>query len=241
MTGATGASPWSLNGSNAYYSAGNVGVGTTSPGVTMDVNGGVRAGTSTSVTTCGSGQANGEGTQRYNYTTHNMEYCNGTTWISVVANNRFQGSLIMAGKSGCSWSMSGSTWTTFSTPTSSCNTATVTGNASIPSEGKIPGIAFASLPAGTYTVVLSLDSMYETDSNDYGCVFRITDGTNYSGVTDANYYSEASQISAVFTYATAQTNIEFKLQAVGYNSSATCQANINTSGIDQMQLWVEQL
>ena len=42
-TGATGASPWVLSGSNAYYIAGNVGIGTTSPGATLQVAGTVRA------------------------------------------------------------------------------------------------------------------------------------------------------------------------------------------------------
>lgn len=62
---------------------GNVGIGTTTPRVALDVNGAVRAGSSVSVTTCGSGQANGEGSQRYNYTTHAMEYCNGSSWIAL--------------------------------------------------------------------------------------------------------------------------------------------------------------
>ncbi|MBI2809588.1 MAG: hypothetical protein HYX67_01975 [Candidatus Melainabacteria bacterium] len=72
-------------GSNSLLidAGGNVGIGTSSPGVSLDVAGGVRAGTSTNVTACGSGSANGEGTQRFNYTTHNMEYCNGTSWVSV--------------------------------------------------------------------------------------------------------------------------------------------------------------
>jgi hypothetical protein len=67
--------------SNSLIVSGNVGIGMTSPGVSLDVNGGVRAGSSTTVTTCGSGAANGEGTQRYNFTTHNMEYCNGSSWV----------------------------------------------------------------------------------------------------------------------------------------------------------------
>ncbi len=61
---------------------GNVGIGMTVPGVSLDVNGGVRAGSNTVVTACGSGQAAGEGAQRYNYTTHKMEYCNGSGWVS---------------------------------------------------------------------------------------------------------------------------------------------------------------
>ena len=75
-TTALGNSPIAVSGSN-------VGIGTTAPGVTLDVNGSLRAGSSASVTTCGSGQANGEGSQRYNYTTHYMEYCNGTTWVAL--------------------------------------------------------------------------------------------------------------------------------------------------------------
>jgi hypothetical protein len=62
---------------------GNVGIVTASPGVALDVNGGVRSGSSTMVTACGLGQANGEGIQRYNYTTHAMEYCNGTAWNPI--------------------------------------------------------------------------------------------------------------------------------------------------------------
>ncbi len=63
---------------------GNVGIGTAGPQVALDVTGAVRAGSSTNVTACGSGAANGEGSQRYNYTTHQMEFCNGTAWITPV-------------------------------------------------------------------------------------------------------------------------------------------------------------
>ena len=78
------AGPWTSNSTSLYYNLGNVGIGTATPGVALDVNGGVRAGNSTGVTACGSGSSNGEGTQRYNYTTHYMEYCNGTAWIALV-------------------------------------------------------------------------------------------------------------------------------------------------------------
>jgi hypothetical protein len=61
-----------------------VGVGSTTPTVSLDVGGGLRPGSSTAVTACGGGQANGEGTQRYNYGTHFMEYCNGTQWVAMA-------------------------------------------------------------------------------------------------------------------------------------------------------------
>jgi hypothetical protein len=38
-TGASGASPWLLSGSNAYYTAGDVGIGTASPGALLDARG----------------------------------------------------------------------------------------------------------------------------------------------------------------------------------------------------------
>ncbi|MGZ6439261.1 MAG: PulJ/GspJ family protein [Pseudobdellovibrionaceae bacterium] len=60
--------------------SGNVGIGMTAPSVSLDVAGGIRPGGSAAVTACGMGQANGEGTTRYNYGLHMMEYCNGTTW-----------------------------------------------------------------------------------------------------------------------------------------------------------------
>lgn len=47
------------------------------------MNGGIRAGASSSVSNCGLGAVNGEGTQRYNYSAHAMEYCNGSTWVSL--------------------------------------------------------------------------------------------------------------------------------------------------------------
>jgi hypothetical protein len=66
---------------------GNVGVGVAAPQVALDVYGAVRAGSSTAVTTCGSGQSAGEGSQRYNYTSHSMEYCNGTGWVALSSPN----------------------------------------------------------------------------------------------------------------------------------------------------------
>jgi hypothetical protein len=71
--------------------SGNVGIGTTVPGAMLDVNGGVRAGAATVVTaTCNSSN---EGIQRYNYTSHSMEFCNGTSWTSVASAGGTSGTL----------------------------------------------------------------------------------------------------------------------------------------------------
>jgi hypothetical protein len=59
---------------------GNVGIGTATAGTKLDVNGGIRAGSNTVVTAC---TAADEGTQRYNYTKHAIEWCNGSGWITA--------------------------------------------------------------------------------------------------------------------------------------------------------------
>jgi len=75
----------SVNTAMFIDGSGNVGINTTAPSVALDVNGGIRPGSSTNanVQTCGMGAANGEGSFRYNYTTHAMEYCNGTSWATT--------------------------------------------------------------------------------------------------------------------------------------------------------------
>jgi hypothetical protein len=59
---------------------GRLGIGTTSPQAKLDVAGEVRIG-NTSLACSGTT----EGAQRYNSTSHNMEVCNGTAWLSLVA------------------------------------------------------------------------------------------------------------------------------------------------------------
>lgn len=64
---------WSRgSGSNINYNGGNVGVGTDSPVVSLDIAGGLRPGSENQVTTC---DAATEGTQRYNKGLHQLEFC----------------------------------------------------------------------------------------------------------------------------------------------------------------------
>jgi hypothetical protein len=69
---------WTKSGADIYRSAGNVGVGTTSPTAKLDVAGELKLGNTSS--SCSSTV---EGQQRYNLTNHDMEFCNGAAWTSM--------------------------------------------------------------------------------------------------------------------------------------------------------------
>ena len=68
-------SSWVLNSSNIYNAGGNVGIGTTSTGAKLDVNGGVKV-----ADDAGECNASKAGTIRWTGT--NFQGCNGTTWIT---------------------------------------------------------------------------------------------------------------------------------------------------------------
>lgn len=82
-------SQWNTSGTTINYTAGNVGVGTTTPVTKLDVSGGLRIGTENA--TCAASYA---GTLRYN--AGNVEYCNGSIWsafgVSGAGLQTFNGS-----------------------------------------------------------------------------------------------------------------------------------------------------
>ncbi|MGE4351133.1 MAG: hypothetical protein AB7E52_02975 [Bdellovibrionales bacterium] len=63
-------------------SNGQVGIGTSSPQAKLDVNGGVRVGSTTVCTA---------GTLRYNSSQSRMEYCNGSSWLKFATGPSFGG------------------------------------------------------------------------------------------------------------------------------------------------------
>ncbi|WII71456.1 cell wall anchor protein [Bdellovibrio sp. 22V] len=157
---------------------------------------------------------------------------------NIPGTNSLVGSLTMLGATNCVWQHANTTFTIFATNTN-CNAATVTGSASAPSEGKIPAIKFANLPAGDYEIIVFLYSMYPYDANVY-CRYRIWDGTNHSG-TSGVYESEISSLHGFFQYATDQTNITFYVQAVTDTATKNCKADISVPGEDKLQIWVKRL
>lgn len=107
----------------AITTAGRVGIGTTSPTTTLDVNGEVKFGYTGAG--CASTYA---GVQRYNSATKTMEFCNGTKWIALGASqiNVYQCPTSCAGCSGGAWAYYGcqgqlTTSTTCSTIEYPCN------------------------------------------------------------------------------------------------------------------------
>ena len=63
----------------------SVGIGTASPQAKLDVKGEVRIGNSG--VSCSTAN---EGAQRYNYTTHTMEFCNGSSWNGLGGYGNFE-------------------------------------------------------------------------------------------------------------------------------------------------------
>lgn len=70
------------NGANIYYTSGsgNVGVGTATPAVKMDINGSIRFGNAG--LTCSGGS--NKGVLRFNTAESSIEFCNGTAWVSAA-------------------------------------------------------------------------------------------------------------------------------------------------------------
>lgn len=158
--------------------------------------------------------------------------------VNIPGTNTLVGSLTMLGNAGCVWQHANTSYASF-TNQAACNAATVTGLASAPTEGKIPGIRFANLPAGDYEITVLLFSLYPVDGGVY-CRYRIWDGTNFSGTAGA-YESEIYQMTGFFSYATDQTNLTFYIQAQTETATKNCRADISVPGQDKMQIWLKRL
>ncbi|UOF02547.1 autotransporter outer membrane beta-barrel domain-containing protein [Bdellovibrio reynosensis] len=158
---------------------------------------------------------------------------------NIPATNSLVGSLTMLGATNCQWQLAPASFTSYTTADADCAAATVTGLASAPTEGKIPAIRFASLPAGDYEVSVFMYSMYPVDGGVY-CRWRLWDGTNHSG-THGAYEDEVVHLRGFFSYASDQTNKTFYIQTITDTATKNCRADISIPSDDKLQIWVKRL
>ncbi|AFY02333.1 hypothetical protein [Bdellovibrio bacteriovorus] len=149
------------------------------------------------------------------------------------------GTLTMLGANNCMWNQATTSFTSVTAANSNCPAATVTGSASAPTEGKIPAIRFANLPAGEYEVSLFMYSLYPVDAAVY-CRYRLWDGTNHSGTVGVRE-AETSHLKGFFSYATAQTNLTFYVQTATDTATKNCRLDMSIPVDDKLQIWVKRL
>ncbi|NJM09744.1 MAG: hypothetical protein HC883_02275 [Bdellovibrionaceae bacterium] len=189
-------------------------------------------------------RSSNEGALRYNSTAKAMEFCNGTSW-QLVNSLGYVGGAKMLGAANCEWATTSLTWVKFNTDDAQCNTLTVDGTATTPSEGKIPGIKFSSLPSGRYKVTYTIQ-MADFTANSRGCMFRITDGTSASApiMTDYNAAIWAYTLIGDFEYATDQSNVTFLVESRRVSSGTTgggdCTVMVDGTDYD-MRIVVEKI
>ena len=213
---------------------GNVGIGTNAPDATLDVAGDMKIGNSSA--TCDSST---EGSMRYNSTSKWMEFCDGSVWSAIDGSDHgFYGGASLVGVANCNWSTSSTSWATLNTADSDCNAFSYDGAASAPSEGKIPGIQFASLPSGRYRVHFIVQ-LYDNAPNS--CMYRLYDGTNHGPAVLTSYNIDNSNLFADFVYGSTQTNHTFYIQAnKKWGGSGNCQVAADESDFD-LRITVEKI
>ncbi len=72
-----------MNMANIFYNGGNVGIGTTNPNSKLAVAGDIKVGNSASLCT-----ATNEGAMRYNTVLKVVQFCNGTSWHTILNNKK---------------------------------------------------------------------------------------------------------------------------------------------------------
>lgn len=202
-----------------------VGIGSSTPKATLDVNGDVKIGNSSA--TCSATTA---GSIRYN--SGSLEYCDGATW--QVVGGGLVGKVSMDGASNCEWYVSSTSWTTPSVD-ADCNAQTLTGSALAPTEGKIPAIRFTNLPAGDYELVLNLN-MFTNNASDT-CHFILYDGTSRSGYA-YTYYGDQNNLIGQFSYSTTQSDITFYVQAKRGGSNGCW---LDNSAGQKFEIWLKKI
>jgi hypothetical protein len=137
-----------------------------------------------------------------------------------LSQSSFYGSVLFQNAASCSFINNSATYADFSA-NASCNTPVVAGNATSP--GKLPHAAFTSVPAGSYDVSFTATMGLALGNLQTYCRLLDSAGT----VVDSAYLasnlgaalSTPIHLRGIFTYATTQSSITFKVQCARGGSS----------------------
>ncbi len=215
---------------NGLIVSGNVGIGTSNPTATLEVNGSIRPGSSTVVTAACDGTT--EGMLRYNYTTHSLEICNGTVWMSI-------------GQSVSPFSFTDQANVNISTTITS-NTVTLTGftgslNATcnnctaIARNGSWSGTSVVGFQSGDTIALRVLASA----SQSTAVTANVTVGSTTSGTWTVTTTASGPNPFNFTDVADASTNITYTSNAVtlsGFTGPVTATCN-NCTGIARNGSW----
>lgn len=175
--------PWGINAQDAYYTNGNVGIGTTTPVAKLDVAGEVKFGNTSS--TCN--PAN-EGQQRYNSAIKNMEFCDGSTWKTVGANSYVAGEIIAKTVFKNCTRTALATGSTFTMASFAVNKRVASSQllmeATLAGFGDFSGSMTPGWKLGSGSEVYGQGIMYSSSSNNHGRVFptaAVLDGHTTTG------------------------------------------------------------
>lgn len=143
--------------------------------------------------------------------------------ISSVSQAQFMGTLTYAPAASCSWSVTATSFTSYSADTD-CSAATVTGLVSAPGT-KIPGAVISNAPPGEYVVYT------EFTGNPGGnkCFYRVSDGTNASGELYLGAAGGGRTLVSRFSETLSTSTLTFQIQGANNTGATACDVDNNTT------------
>jgi hypothetical protein len=157
----------------------------------------------------------------------------GQTKFKDISTAELYGTAKTEGAASCVWLTTSGSYANFPLDTD-CSAPTVTGEASAPAT-KIPGVTFANLPPGKYSIRAHGAFAAIPSTTTTQCYFRITDGTtsdgyNYSKQTTASdQVWDSNVIHGDFIYSTAQSSVTFQIEASRAAGDGDCRISADSS------------